>query len=142
MIDIFEITDINDLQKLRDLYLRDWPEYCVGFYCLDNFLKWKKKKPNLNNLKILSTHKEEGLFVIVDRYQLFLGSLNKNNCQNLTIILNSLDWSRGFKVSSFLECYRPSVLSVVQSKTLNLEYDSLTVRYYLPNAEAKLMDIR
>ncbi|XP_065357228.1 uncharacterized protein LOC135951498 [Calliphora vicina] len=141
MNELFELKDLDELQKLRDLYHRDWPQNCVGYYCLDNFLKWKKKDAQLKNLRIYSSTKEEGLYVIVDRYQLFVGSLNKDNCANLRELLMDLDWSKGFKVSSFLECFRPAVLSTVESKNLNLEYDSLTLMYYLSNAEAKLLDV-
>lgn len=142
MINLFEITDCNELQKMRDLYRCDWPQHCVGYYCLDNFLKWKQKTKNLKNLKILTTKNETGLYVIIDRYQLFVGSLNKENCENLTKVLMSLDWSKGYKVSSILECHRPAVLNIVESKKLNLEYDSLTLMYYMPSAEAKLLDVR
>ncbi|XP_023295486.2 uncharacterized protein LOC111678380 [Lucilia cuprina] len=141
MIDLLELKDLSELEKLRDLYRRDWPNNCVGYYCLDNFLKWKKKDVHLKNLRILTSAKEEGLYVIIDRYQLFVGSLNKENCDNLTQALKSLDWSKGFKVSSFLECHRTAVLNTVESKKLNLEYDSLTLMYYLPNAEAKNLDL-
>ncbi|KAM7340993.1 uncharacterized protein ACRADG_001121 isoform 3-T5 [Cochliomyia hominivorax] len=141
MINLHELTGYNELKELRDLYRNNWPQYCVGFYCLDNFLKWIKKNGNIKNLKIYTSKSEKGLYVIIDRYQLFLGSLNKDNCENLKEALMSLDWSKGFKVSSFLECHRPAVVSTVESKKLHLEYDSLTLMYYMPNSEAKLLDI-
>lgn len=139
---LYELTTVNELEELRDLYQQNWPEYCVGFYCLDNFLRWKRKDENIKNLRIYSSKAEKGLYVIIDRYQLFVGTLNKANCEILTNALMSLDWSKGFKVSSFLECHRPAVISTIESKHLSLEYDSLTLMYYMPNVEAKKLHVR
>ena len=52
-----------------------------------------------------------------------------------------LDWSKGFKVSSFLKRHRQAVLNVVEKKKLELEYDSLTYLYYLPKSEAAKFEI-
>ncbi|XP_075154032.1 uncharacterized protein LOC142227389 [Haematobia irritans] len=146
---LIEINEIQAIQKLRDLYLNNWPQHCVGYYCLDNFLNWKKLHKTNNHLKIYTVsgnaeenEEEKGLYVIIDRYQLFCGSLNTTkSCVKLTNALNELDWSTGFKVSSFRECHRPAVLSVVQNKKLECEYDSLTLMYYMARDTAKQLDI-
>lgn len=52
-----------------------------------------------------------------------------------------LDWSKGFKVSSFLERFRPAVLEIVKELELKLEYDSETLLYYLPKKEAEKIKI-
>lgn len=147
---IIEITNLESIRKLRDLYLKDWPQHCVGYYCLDNFYKWKKLNGNIKHLRIYTVRGEPepksdgdcaGLYVIVDRYQLFIDSLGMTTCERLTYALNQLDWSTGFKVSSFRECHRPSVLSIVQSKALQCEYDSLTLLYFMPREKAVQLDI-
>uniref|UniRef100_A0A1I8Q446 N-acetyltransferase domain-containing protein n=1 Tax=Stomoxys calcitrans TaxID=35570 RepID=A0A1I8Q446_STOCA len=142
---LVQITQVQAVRKLRDVYLKDWPQHCVGFYCLDNFYNWMNLDGNNKHLKIYTVSGEDGansgLYVIVDRYQLFCGSLNTTDCTKLTNALEQLDWSLGFKVSSFRECHRPSVLSVVQSKGLQCEYDSLTLLYYMPCDIAKQLEI-
>ncbi|XP_073821021.1 uncharacterized protein [Musca autumnalis] len=142
---LIEIHNAEDIQKLRDHYLKDWPQHCVGYYCLNNFFKWKKLNSNIKNLKIYTLREDgdhvEALYVIVDRYQLFIGSLNSNNCENLSKALEQLDWSGGLKVSSFRECHRQPVVNVVRNRCLQCEYDSLTLMYYMAHHKAKELEI-
>jgi ribosomal protein S18 acetylase RimI-like enzyme len=75
-----------------------------------------------------------------DRYQLFIYSLDKS-ADRLERALCLLDWSKGFKVSSFLKRHRQAVVNVVKKKHLQQEYDSLTYLYYLPKDEALKLEI-
>lgn len=134
----------SELTTLRDLYLRDWPKNCVGYYTLDNFIRWLKKDPHIKALSILTLNnndwRTDGTFVLIDRYQLFLNTLNVSN-ERLRIALSLLDWSAGYKVSSFLERHRAAVVDVVNSQQLKKEYDSLTLVYHMPHDEAIHMEI-
>ncbi|XP_055838916.1 uncharacterized protein LOC129906945 [Episyrphus balteatus] len=135
----------DELTKLRDLYLKDWPQNCVGYYTLDNFIRWLQKDPQIKALAILTLNNDDwrtdGTFVLADRYQLFLNTLNPSN-ERLRIALSLLDWSGGYKVSSFLERHRPAVLDVVDTQLhLQKEYDSLTLVYHMPRDEAIQMEI-
>lgn len=142
MLDKLVEIPVADWPALRDLYKEDWPRNHVGYYTLDNFIRWVNLDPNIKHLKVLSLNGDwsDGTFVIIDRYQLFLNSLNPSN-EKLVTALNLLDWTNGYKVSSFLQRHRPAVLDVVESKKLEKEYDSLTVLYYLPRADAEQFDI-
>ncbi|KAL9928868.1 uncharacterized protein ACN427_008247 [Glossina fuscipes fuscipes] len=142
--ELVEITDINKLKELRDSYRRNtlsWSQHCVGYYCLDNYIRWKEREPTIKHLKIYTLnecYRSEGLYIIVDRYQLFAGSLRQEeHNENLVKALQLLDWSGGLKVSSILECHRYSVLEVVNKKQLKLEYDSLTLMYFMTSEKAK-----
>ncbi|XP_037958872.1 uncharacterized protein LOC119688263 [Teleopsis dalmanni] len=139
------IIDVNELKELRNLYLKEWPNNCVGYYCLNNFISWLERDPEIKNLHIYTLNNDwrsDGLFLVVDRYQLFVNSLyGKMNNDLLTEAISLLDWKHGYKVSSFLNRHRPAVLDVVHSKQLELEYDSLTVMYYMPCATALQLDI-
>lgn len=81
------------------------------------------------------------MVVSQDRYQLFLYSLIEDSASNdqtrLEIALGLLDWSNGFKVSSFSSKHRRSVLRVVESRRLEKEFDSQTIFYYLPRQKAE-----
>lgn len=82
-----------------------------------------------------------------DRYQLFLYSLTADAAEDdqvcppsrLEIALGLLDWSKGFKVSSFSSKHRRSVVRVVESKGLIREFDSETIFYHLPKEKAELL---
>lgn len=62
---ISEITKA-DLPKLRDLYLQDWPENFIGYYTLNNFIRWLDKDPNIENLRFycLNGDFSDGTFAI------------------------------------------------------------------------------
>lgn len=55
--------------------------------------------------------------------------------------LHLLDWSQGFKVSSFLARHRNAVINVVDSKGLRKEYDSCTYLYYMPKEESAKLTV-
>ncbi|XP_054744782.1 uncharacterized protein LOC129249152 [Anastrepha obliqua] len=146
------ISEISELHQLRDLYRRDWPAHCVGYYCLSNFIDWVENRQQLSsvadmkNLQIFTLDSDwhsDGLFLIVDRYQLFVNSLlASEDSERLTKAISLLNWAwPGYKVSSFRERHRLSVLSVVRDKRLTTEYDSLTVMYYKPSAEVLQLPI-
>lgn len=63
------ISEISktDLPKLRDLYLRDWPENVIGYYTVNNFIRWLEKEPNIVNLKFycLNGDFSDGTFAFV-----------------------------------------------------------------------------
>jgi hypothetical protein len=73
---------------------------------------------------------------VQDRYQLFVYTLDLSN-EKLRRALSLIDWSAGFKVSSFLKRHRSAVLDVVQEKKLKLEYDSHCYLYFLSKEEVK-----
>lgn len=50
----------------------------------------------------------------------------------LETALGLLDWTHGFKVSSFSPKHRRSVLRTVESKRLETEFDSECIFYHLP----------
>lgn len=75
-----------------------------------------------------------------DRYQVLLYSLESSASTDavtrLEIALSLLDWSKGFKVSSFSSKHRQSVVRLVESRRLEREFDSETVFYHLPKERA------
>lgn len=118
----------------------------MGYYCLSNFIDWVEKRQQLSsvadmkNLQIFTLDNDwhsDGLFLLVDRYQLFVNSLlTSEESERLTKAIALLNWTwPGFKISSFREGHRQSVLSVVREKQLNIEYDSLTLMYYKSRKE-------
>lgn len=142
---VTEIKDINELKQLEDLYRSTcWPKHLVGYYCVRNFRIWLEKGypvQHYNCYTLPSAKLSEGIFVIRHRYQLFIYSLNDNNLEKLEKILKYLNWSNGFKVSSFLERFHPIVHRVVAIKKLSIEYDSLTLLYYMSNTDALKLSV-
>lgn len=72
---------------------------------------------------------------------MFLYSITEDEeCPGVTRLetaLDLLDWSQGFKVSSFSSKHRRSVVRVVESRRLEREFDSETIFYHLPKEQAQ-----
>ncbi|XP_030383774.1 uncharacterized protein LOC115631209 [Scaptodrosophila lebanonensis] len=133
---------LDELQAFQELYKRDWPTYCAEFYCLDNFIRFLVAEPEIKNLKAysLAEHRSDGLFIFVDRYQLFVGSLNSTN-GGVARVLQLLDWSMGFKCSSIPTRHYDALSRVVREKCLEVEYDDITKLYFMPAARALQMEL-
>lgn len=66
---------------------------------------------------------------------MFLNSLSDSN-DKLARILDLLDWSRGFKVSTFRKKHRSAVVDIINSKNLSRDFDSETLVYYIAKEDA------
>lgn len=69
-----------------------------------------------------------------------MNTLNESN-ERLTVLLSLLDWTQGFKVSTFLKRHRSAVIDVVQAKQLTCEYDSRTLLYYIARENTQQIQI-
>lgn len=64
------VTDPAELRALQKLYLQDWPKHCVGYFWLDNYLRWLDKDPQLKHLAFYTLNgdwRRDGLFLLVVR---------------------------------------------------------------------------
>jgi hypothetical protein len=77
--------------------------------------------------------------IIQDRYRLFLYTLDESN-KKLKRILNLLDWSKGFDVSSVCSRHLPVVLQILEKKRLPVEKSFMLNFHYLPKEEALRFD--
>lgn len=60
----------NDWETLRDLYLKNWPDNMLGFYTIDNYIRWTAKLPTIKDLFIYSLNGDwsDGTFAIFVSY--------------------------------------------------------------------------
>ncbi|XP_017051516.1 uncharacterized protein LOC108095091 [Drosophila ficusphila] len=139
MCNQLQIIGLSDLQEIQGLYKQDWPKYCQEYYCLDNFIGFLIKNPLIKHLQIytlpIKQARDEGLFVIVDRYQLFVGCLNNTNGL-VQKALDLVDWSKGLKCSSIPSRHIEALDSVVESKKLKLLFRDPTDLFYMKAKEA------
>ncbi|XP_050078276.1 uncharacterized protein LOC126565171 [Anopheles maculipalpis] len=137
------IISPNEWHELRDLYRESWPEHHVAYATIDNYIRWYEKDGNIKNLTIYclnGTWRQDGTYLIVDRYQLFVYSKEPSN-RSLTKALHLLDWSKGLKVSSLLSRHRKPVIDVIDAKNLQKEYDSETFVYYMPKSDCDALQL-
>ncbi|ALC40235.1 CG5783 [Drosophila busckii] len=135
---------LHKLIEFQAIYKQDWPKYCAEYYCLSNFIHFLKSDPNIKHLHAytLDTQRahELALFVIVDRYQLFVGSL-ENSEQLLKQALGLLDWSKELKCSSMPARHIEALKSVFKEKLLQLQFIDSTLLYYMPKQQAAALKV-
>ncbi|KAH8413100.1 hypothetical protein KR009_007933 [Drosophila setifemur] len=140
-----EEIGLEDLREFQKLYKQSWPKYCQEFYCLDNFIGFLTKEPEIKNLRCFTLNtkqaRNEGCFVIVDRYQLFAGSLNNTNGL-LQQLLDLLDWSGGYKCSSIPQRHIQALDKVVESKKLSLAFRDPTDLFYMKAEDALKLKVK
>jgi hypothetical protein len=68
-------------------------------------------------------------------------TLDETN-KKLKRILNLLDWSKGFDVSSVCQRHLPAVLQIIEKKRLPVVHSFMLNFHYLPKEEALLFDTK
>ncbi|XP_068149716.1 uncharacterized protein [Drosophila tropicalis] len=134
-----EITDFHELKELQKLYLKDWPKHCVGYFWLDNYLRWMDTK-HLSFYTLDNNWQHDGLFILVHRYQLFFGTLNDGG-KRLQEALSLLDWSGGYKVSAIQERHHMIYKDLLNELPVRMDRELNTDMYYLSCEEAKKLQI-
>lgn len=65
------ITEISstDWITLRNKYLINWPQHCLGYYSIDNYIKWIRRNPQINDLAFYALNGDwmDGTFAIIVR---------------------------------------------------------------------------
>lgn len=58
---------LTELPLLRDLFLSDWPKHVIGYYTIDNFIRWFKQDPSYGDAEIycLDGDWSDGTFVVL-----------------------------------------------------------------------------
>jgi hypothetical protein len=59
----------ESLPELRDLFKKDWPTNHVGYYTVDNYIRWLARDSAIQNLDIFALNGDwsDGTFLIVVR---------------------------------------------------------------------------
>ncbi|KAM8716711.1 hypothetical protein ACLKA7_003563 [Drosophila subpalustris] len=126
------------------LFTNKWPNYCQEYNILSNIIEFAKVEPKLGNINAYTLDDEQakklGLFLIVDRYQLFVGCLGQS-LELLEQALHQLDWSRGVLCTSMPQRYLATVLKVIRAKQLDVEFHHESDLYLLSKERALQLNI-
>ncbi|XP_004530387.1 uncharacterized protein LOC101459971 [Ceratitis capitata] len=135
----------EDLNLLRELYRADWPSQALGYYTLDNFIRWQEhvKQPQKVWIYTLDDEgfRKNGLYLIVDCFQLFVNILPVKNAHLLLRkALKMLNWSEGYKITAIPDIYHETVSAVLLE--LKLAWESIRLNiYHLPRDQALTADV-
>ncbi|XP_070075808.1 uncharacterized protein [Drosophila takahashii] len=134
---------IQQLEDLKSLFIRDWPKYCKEYYCLDNFLDLHKWDTQLEDVKVYTLpNLGLGLFVIVDRHQIFVVFLEAERSESvLKESLLKLDFFGGEQFASMPKRYLTVANDIIQEKNLKLQLDSITYSMVLSKEEAQYFQV-
>ncbi|XP_017154489.1 uncharacterized protein LOC108163611 [Drosophila miranda] len=138
-----KIADIADLRALQGLYLKDWPRHCVGYFWLDNYLRWLQDDPEIRHLTFYTLDNDwatDGLFLLVHRYQLFFCNLSRRRPQ-LKLALSLLDWCGGYKVSAIHEEHHLVYRELLAELQLGIDREKNTIMYQLCCQKAKELEV-
>ncbi|TDG40432.1 hypothetical protein AWZ03_013148 [Drosophila navojoa] len=138
------ISNLAELTALKELHLKDWPKHCVGFYWLDNYLRWLQKNPNTKYLTFYTLNgnwRRDGLFILVHRYQLFFSNLSRQKTPELLTALTLMDWTRGYKVSAIHETHHAIYKQLLAEHHLFMDREMKTIMYRLPCEQAKELQV-
>ncbi|KAH8329273.1 hypothetical protein KR074_006737 [Drosophila pseudoananassae] len=130
---------IQQMESLKALYTQDFPKYCKEYLCLENFLELHRKDTCLKNVKVYCLpNLDLGLFVILDRYQIFLGCKESDRSENLLCeSLNQLNWFGGQQLSSMPQRYVKAATKVIEAKQLHIEHNHTTGLQFLAKESAQ-----
>ncbi|XP_016945780.3 uncharacterized protein [Drosophila suzukii] len=128
----------QQLAELKSFYTREWPKYCKEYYCLDSFQELHKRDAKLKDVQVYALpNLELGLFVIVDRYQISVGSLEADSYERvLKESLLKLQFFGGEQFASMPKRYLKVALDVIQAKNIKVDLNSVTYSLVLSKDEA------
>nr|XP_044249523.1 uncharacterized protein LOC108064170 [Drosophila takahashii] len=135
---------VQQLEGLKSFYTRDWPKYCKEYYCLDTFLDLHKWDSQLKDVKLYALpNLELGLFVIVDRYQIFVGFLEAESSESvLKESLLKLDFFGMNQFASMPKRYFTVATDIIKAKNLKLDIDIITYSMILRKEEALCLQVK
>lgn len=63
-------------KELRDIFLLNWPDNCLAWHTVNNYLQWHRKEPSIKNLKFYCLNgnwRSDGFVIVVRRltFELF-----------------------------------------------------------------------
>lgn len=158
-----------DWPALRELYIRNWPEHIMGFFTVDNFIRWTEKKPSdVQNVCIYSLDGDwsDGTFICTvskntrqtmqnnyvsysiylphtqHRNQLFINTLNPS-IDRLCKLVSLVDWSVKPLCCTILNKHRKAIDTNIAENRLETFYDSFELNvYYMPSEKAANLEIK
>ncbi|XP_055593801.1 uncharacterized protein LOC129748220 [Uranotaenia lowii] len=128
----------SEWHELRDLFVVEWPSHEIAYYTIQNYIDWFAIDPEIKNLQILSLNgdwRDNGTYLIVDRYQMFVYTLEANN-DSLKRALFLIDWDYSYKMCSIRQCHRPALEEVFRALQIELAWQRVSKVYRLAGEEA------
>ncbi|KFB42252.1 hypothetical protein ZHAS_00009931 [Anopheles sinensis] len=134
---------IENLPELQGMFLRDWPKPETAYNLLENYIRWYKIDRKVKDLAILSLNevwRNNGTFVVQDRYQLYFYSLEENN-STLIRALELVDWDYSWKIYACHPKHWAAFCEVQEKHGIELQYKTISDTRYMSKEQALNVNI-
>jgi len=124
--------------ELRDKFVKNWPEHCIGYNIVDNYIKWKKRDPNYADCVFHSLDGDwsDGTFAAVDMHQLFVYTLDASVFR-LEKLLGSLSKDRSYMAYGVTNLHSRAVDHILNKFSLHFSnVCSACFVYWMPKETA------
>ncbi|XP_058818234.1 uncharacterized protein LOC131681454 [Topomyia yanbarensis] len=141
--DKLQLIPQSEWIDLRDIYKVDWPKHEMAYNTIQNYINWVKIDSRIKHLKIYSlsdSWRDNGTYIIVDRYQMFFYSIEESN-ESLGRALRLIDWDYSYKICYIRKCHRSALDLVLKSASIELQWETFTYLYHLPKEESLKFEI-
>ncbi|CAD7087512.1 unnamed protein product [Hermetia illucens] len=133
---------LDDLIALREKYRLRLADQGLGFFVLNNYIKWLQQDPNMGNFHTYSLNGDwsDGTFVTINHNQIFGDTLNEDKSRlTKSLCLLDLDPKKHYRYN-YKEPVRPAVWDFIKQRSLKTGLEWKFLWYYLtPECGAKVV---
>lgn len=123
----------EDWPELRDMFKDECPEHEIPYNTIQNYINWVTIDPKIRQLEVLSLNdswRKNGTYIILDRYQIYLYTLEKSN-DSLKRALQLIDWDYSYMVCSAPDFSETVLKEVFQSLNVDFLWEAISIKYTL-----------
>ncbi|XP_065080135.1 uncharacterized protein LOC135702983 [Ochlerotatus camptorhynchus] len=133
----------DDWPELRDMFKHEWPKHEIAYNTIQNYINWVTTDPKIRQLRVFGLNdswRENGTYIIVDRYQMFLHSLEESN-DSLKRALQLIDWDYSYMICSAPDSSRSVLKDVFKSLNVDFLWEATSIKYELLKEDCLKLEI-
>lgn len=133
----------EDWPALRDMFQSEWPQHELGYNTIQNYINWVAIDPKIKQLQILGLNdnwRDNGTFIVVDRYQIYMYSLDESG-DSLKRALLLLDWDYSYLIVSAQESKREVIREALRSCNVDFQWEADSIKYELLKEDCLKLEI-
>ncbi|XP_065080136.1 uncharacterized protein LOC135702984 [Ochlerotatus camptorhynchus] len=141
--DELKLISCDDWPELRDMFKHEWPRHEIAYNTIQNYINWVAIDPKVRQLQVLGLNdswRENGTYLIVDRYQMFLYSLEESN-DSLKRALLLIDWDYSYMICGAHASRRSVLKDVFRSLNVDLIWEEPGIKYELLKEDCLQLEI-
>ncbi|XP_019559658.3 uncharacterized protein LOC109428387 [Aedes albopictus] len=134
----------EDWPALRDMFKTEWPKHEIGYNTIQNYINWVAIDPKIKNLEVLGLNdgwRENGTYIVVDRFHIYMHSLDDSG-DSLKRALMLLDWDYSYMIVSAQESKRTVIQEVLRLCNVDTLWEvTSSMKYELPMEDCLKLEL-